>query len=123
MDAQHRLWDIERTLWLDGVSAYRERMDEACLMAFPGMGVMRALCVEAIEEPDGSKSFTDDSWKDEPLSAMKALYYAVCKVHGVDLAAMKPAAELTEEEIEGNVEPSKTSGANSQSSAAAPSQS
>lgn len=33
-------WRTEERLWLDGVSAYEEIVDPACLMAFPGMGVM-----------------------------------------------------------------------------------
>lgn len=33
-------WRFEERLWLDGVSAYEEILDPACLMAFPGIGVM-----------------------------------------------------------------------------------
>lgn len=87
-----------------------------------GIGIMRALCVAALEEPDGSKSYTEETWRQEPMSAMKALYYAVCRVHGVDLEKIKKADDLTEEDIEGNVEPSRTSGTNSASTSAAPSQ-
>ncbi len=86
-----------------------------------GLGIMRALCVLALEEPDGSKSYTDETWKQEPMSAMKALYYAVCRVHGVDLEKVKKLDELTEEDIEGNAGPSRTSGTNSASTSAAPS--
>jgi hypothetical protein len=35
-------WALERRFWLEGISAYDELLDPACLMAFPGMGVMRA---------------------------------------------------------------------------------
>ncbi|WIJ23413.1 DUF4440 domain-containing protein [Devosia sp. RR2S18] len=33
-------WKLEERLWLDGVSAYEEIVDPACLMAFPGIGVL-----------------------------------------------------------------------------------
>ncbi|MFN7023409.1 MAG: DUF4440 domain-containing protein [Pseudorhizobium sp.] len=33
-------WKLEERLWLDGVSAYEDILDRACLMAFPGMGVL-----------------------------------------------------------------------------------
>lgn len=29
------LWDIERSLWLEGVAAFEAHMDPACVMAFP----------------------------------------------------------------------------------------
>lgn len=41
MDEQ-AIWTIEERLWLEGPSVYEEVLDPACLMAFPGMGVMRA---------------------------------------------------------------------------------
>lgn len=36
------VWMIEKRLWLEGASAYEDVLDPACLMAFPGIGVMRA---------------------------------------------------------------------------------
>jgi hypothetical protein len=33
-------WKMEERLWLDGISAYEEILDPACLMAFPGVGVL-----------------------------------------------------------------------------------
>jgi hypothetical protein len=33
-------WDVERSLWLGGPEAYAGRLDPACLMAFPGVGVL-----------------------------------------------------------------------------------
>ena len=41
MDEQ-AIWELEKRLWLEGASAYDELLDPACVMAFPGMGVMRA---------------------------------------------------------------------------------
>ena len=35
-------WDLERRFWLEGSSVYDDLLDPECLMAFPGMGVMRA---------------------------------------------------------------------------------
>ena len=107
-------------IWVRELS-YQQFIDINSGVGIPdgGMGIMRTLCVLSLEEPDGSKSYTDETWKQEPLSAMTALYYAVCKVHGVDLQKLKPAADLTEEDIEGNAEPSRTSGANSPSPSAA----
>lgn len=116
----HQIWvrELPYQQFIDINSGNGLKLEELSL----GMEIMRTLCVLAIEEQDGSKSYTRESWKEEPLSAMTALYYAVCKVHGVDLEKLKPAAEITEEDIEGNAEPSKTSGTNSASSAAAQSQ-
>lgn len=34
------LWQIERSLWLDGVEAYRAHMAGQCLMAFGPVGTM-----------------------------------------------------------------------------------
>lgn len=36
------MWNLERKLWLDGAELYAGSMDEACVMAVPGMGVMKA---------------------------------------------------------------------------------
>lgn len=35
-------WALERRLWLEGSGIYDALLDPACLMAFPGMGVLRA---------------------------------------------------------------------------------
>ena len=67
-----------------------------------GPAVTRALCVAALEEADGSKSFTDDTFNEEPMSAQKELYRAVLKAHGVDLDKVIKATGMTEAEIEGN---------------------
>ena len=39
-DAQ--AWALEERFWTEGGSVYDGLLDPACLMAFPGMGVMRA---------------------------------------------------------------------------------
>jgi hypothetical protein len=36
------IWALEERFWLEGSSVYDVLLDPACLMAFPGMGVMRA---------------------------------------------------------------------------------
>lgn len=41
MDEQ-AIWAFEKRLWLEGSSVYDDLLDPACLMAFPGMGVMQA---------------------------------------------------------------------------------
>lgn len=43
--AEEDMWQIERRLWLDGPSFYAGTMDEACIMAFDRMGVMKAKAV------------------------------------------------------------------------------
>lgn len=37
-----QVWAVEERLWLEGSSVYGGLLDPECLMAFPGMGVMRA---------------------------------------------------------------------------------
>lgn len=37
-----QIWTLEERLWLEGSGIYDALLDPACLMAFPGMGVMRA---------------------------------------------------------------------------------
>ena len=39
-DAQ--AWSLEERFWTEGASVYDALLDPACLMAFPGVGVMRA---------------------------------------------------------------------------------
>ncbi|WP_029029189.1 nuclear transport factor 2 family protein [Salinarimonas rosea] len=34
-------WALEERFWLDGPSFYRETLHEGCVMAFPGMGLLR----------------------------------------------------------------------------------
>lgn len=63
---------------------------------------LKGLCVAALEEADGSASFTDESFSVEPMSAQKALHKAVLKAHGVDLEKVLEEKGMTEEEAEGN---------------------
>ena len=35
-------WALEERFWLEGSSVYGAHLDPACLMAFPGIGVLRA---------------------------------------------------------------------------------
>jgi len=35
-------WRTEERFWLEGPSVYEEQLDAACLMVFPGFGVMRS---------------------------------------------------------------------------------
>lgn len=39
------VWKTEERLWLDRVSAYDEIFDPACLMAFPGTGVLQVTAI------------------------------------------------------------------------------
>jgi len=36
------IWALEEQFWLKGQSFYAQRLDPACVMAFPGIGLMRA---------------------------------------------------------------------------------
>jgi hypothetical protein len=38
-------WKTEERLWLEGVEAYDEIVDPACLMAFPSMGVLQVAAI------------------------------------------------------------------------------
>lgn len=35
------IWKVEEVLWTGGTDAYRRRMAPLCLMAFPGVGVLK----------------------------------------------------------------------------------
>jgi hypothetical protein len=39
---EQAMWVLEERFWLEGSSDYDNLLDPACLMAFSGMGVMRA---------------------------------------------------------------------------------
>jgi hypothetical protein len=85
-----------------------------------GLALMNAVCLAAIEEEDGSLSYTEDTWRDELKEVVRTLSTAAMKAQGVDLQKV-PDEELTPEETEGNAEPSRKSGANLRSTSAAPS--
>ncbi len=42
MDKDIDLWGLEERLWTGGAGAYRELLAPACIMAFPGPGLMEA---------------------------------------------------------------------------------
>ncbi|MBJ3784169.1 DUF4440 domain-containing protein [Devosia sediminis] len=47
----HEVWNIERSLWLDGVDAYRARLADQCVMAFGPMGILdREQVLQTIEQ-------------------------------------------------------------------------
>jgi hypothetical protein len=87
-----------------------------------GMTLVKKLVLESVEEDDGSKSYDEASWHDELQSVVGQLAKAVMKAQGVDVDAVKADKQLTPEEAAGNSEPSRKSGANSQSSSAAQSE-
>lgn len=60
------LWALEERLWLDGVTAYDEVLDPACLMAFPGMGVLRIPAI--LEGLEGAPRWTSVQMADRTIS-------------------------------------------------------
>lgn len=49
-------WRLEERFWLEGTTVYDTLLDPECLMAFPGMGVMRA--AELLDSLKGAKRWT-----------------------------------------------------------------
>jgi hypothetical protein len=87
-----------------------------------GIALMKAVVLASVVEPDGSPSYTEEEWRTELKDVVLQVGKAAMKAQGVDLDAKKEDAEpLTEEQVEGNVEPSRTSGVNSHLTSAAPS--
>ncbi|WP_088624608.1 nuclear transport factor 2 family protein [Oceanicola sp. 22II-s10i] len=41
MPQQSDIWQIEELLWTGGTDAFRRRMADGCLMAFPGIGTLQ----------------------------------------------------------------------------------
>ena len=39
---EHEAWELERQFWISGPEFYERHLDPECLMAFPGLGVVRA---------------------------------------------------------------------------------
>lgn len=37
----HEVWKLERSLWLDGVAAYRAHLADTCVMVFGPMGILQ----------------------------------------------------------------------------------
>lgn len=89
-----------------------------------GIELMKAVVLASVQEPDGSASYTEEEWRTELKDVVLQVGKAAMKAQGVDLDARKEEAEpMTEEQVAGNVEPSRTSGANSRLTSAAPLQS
>jgi hypothetical protein len=89
-----------------------------------GMELMKAVVVASVQELDGSQSYTEEEWRTELKDVVLQVGKAAMKAQGVDLDSRKEDAEpMTEEQVEGNDEPSRMSGANSRLTSAAPLQS
>lgn len=87
-----------------------------------GIAVLNATVIASVEEEDGTPAFTAETWKRVRKQVFFKIGKAAMKAQGLDVdAAQKPA--LTEEDAEGNAEPSRKSGTNSPSSSAAQSES
>lgn len=39
---EYEAWELERRFWTTGLEFYERHLDPGCLMAFPGMGVMKS---------------------------------------------------------------------------------
>ena len=59
-------WKTEQRLWLEGIAAYDELLDPACLMAFPGMGVLDVPAI--IEGLKGAPRWTEVKMSDRVVS-------------------------------------------------------
>lgn len=78
-----------------------------------GMELMKAVVLASVQEPDGSVSYTEEEWRTELKDVVLQVGKAAMKAQGIDLDAKKEDAEpMTEEQVEGNAEPSRTSGGN-----------
>lgn len=76
-----------------------------------GIAVLNATVIASVEEEDGTPAFTAETWKRVRKQVFFKIGKAAMKAQGLDVdAAQKPA--LTEEEAEGNAEPSRKSGTN-----------
>lgn len=38
----HEVWELERRFWTSGLDFYERHLDQECLMALPGVGVLEA---------------------------------------------------------------------------------
>lgn len=76
-----------------------------------GMELMKAVVIASVQEPDGSPSYTEAEWRTELKDVVLQVGKAAMKAQGIDVDA-KRDEPLTEEQVEGNVEPSRTSGEN-----------
>lgn len=88
-----------------------------------GLAVIRAIVLESVEEEDGEKAYTSESWAQEYREVVTEVSKAALLAQGLDLKERKPEVPPSPEDVEGNVEPSRTSGESLPSPSAAPSQS
>lgn len=87
-----------------------------------GIAVLNATVIASVEEEDGTPAFTAETWKRVRKQVFFKIGKAAMKAQGLDVDAAKKST-LTEEEAEGNAEPSRKFGTNSPSSSAAQSES
>lgn len=59
------VWAAERRLWLEGAEAFEALLHPECLMAFPGMGVMRA--AEVMESLKQAPRFSSVEMTDQMI--------------------------------------------------------
>lgn len=86
-----------------------------------GIELMKAVVLASVQEPDGSPSYSEEEWRTELKDVVLQVGKAAMKAQGVDLDAKKEDAEpMAEEQVEGNVGPSRMSGASLHSTSAAP---
>lgn len=85
-----------------------------------GIELMTATVLACVEEEDGSRSYTDDGLRTEIPAVLMQLGKAALKAQGIDVDKPSDDEPMTEEEVEGNAEPSRMSGASSPSTSAAP---
>jgi hypothetical protein len=85
-----------------------------------GIALMKAVVLASVQELDGSPSYTAEEWRTELKDVVLQVGKAAMKAQGIDMDAKEDKEPMTEEQAEGNVEPSRTSGANSHFTSAAP---
>ena len=93
----------------------REEADKA----LAGLALMQAVVLASVEEPDGTLSYTADTWRDEVQHAVVEVGKAAMKAQGIDIDKAKDEPELTLEQSEGNESPPRNSGVSSPSTSAA----
>lgn len=71
------IWNIERTLWLDGVNAYWEHFAQDCLMAFGPAGILRGQqIIHSLQHaPRWSEVSFDDTSLIQPAAGVAVIAY------------------------------------------------
>lgn len=87
-----------------------------------GIAVLNATVLASVEEEDGTAAFTMDTWKRVRKEVFFKIGKAAMKAQGLDVDAAKSEPPMSQEEAEGNAEPSGKFGTNSPFSSAAPSE-